>query len=190
MYIFGLGNPGTRYAATRHNAGAFAVDTAARFLAVPLKKKLFAPVTGGRALIDGRELVFVLPRTYMNRSGTAVRHVVVGPIDPQELLVVCDTLDLPPGVCRLKRGGGDAGHKGLKSVISETGSSDFLRLYIGIGRPAHGTSVVEHVLGSPEPEEIPSYFRGCSRAAEAILRMTTTAAEEIMNELNRKKSTR
>jgi len=108
-------------------------------------------------------------------------------ITVSNMLVVCDNLDLPPGTCRLKKGGGDAGHNGLKSIIGHTGSGDFMRLYIGIGHPGNRGSVVDWVLGepgSPDAEKIESAVISAAAGAQLLL---TQKAEQVMSELNGKR---
>jgi PTH1 family peptidyl-tRNA hydrolase len=132
--------------------------------------------------------VLVEPLTYMNRSGE-VFPSLVGKYEPVggSLVVVCDNLDLPPGRLKLKRGGGTAGHKGLSSIVSVLGSGDFLRLYVGIGRPSDG-DVVDHVLGVPDEGEAELYREAVARGAQAVRALTDTAPEQVMNELNRKEA--
>ncbi len=178
----GLGNPGPRYLATRHNAGFRAVELVARSLGIGLRRPWFRNYRLGRAAPGGQELRLVLPLTYMNRSGAifpALRLPGEG-----SLLVVCDTLDLPPGVCRLRQGGSSAGHKGLSSLINALGRSDFLRLYIGIGRPSRQEEVVDYVLGSPDGAETELLRRGEQRAAEGVLALLREDPQKVMNVLN------
>jgi PTH1 family peptidyl-tRNA hydrolase len=177
----GLGNPGPRYLATRHNAGFRIVALVARSLGVELHRPWFRNYRLGRAAPDGRELRLVQPLTYMNRSGAIFPSLSA---DTGSLLVVCDTLDLPPGVCRLRRGGSSAGHKGLASIIAALGRADFLRLYIGIGRPSSPAEVVDYVLGSPDGPEAELLEGGEKRAAEGVLALLREEPEKVMNVLN------
>lgn len=132
---------------------------------------------------DGR-LRIIEPLTYMNNSGTVLKNAMGRKAFAAEhLLVVCDNLDLPPGMCRLKRGGKDAGHNGLKSIIAHLGTADFLRLYIGIGRPASGT-VVDWVLGVPPREDFALMEESMERAVDAIFDLRTNPVERVMNDLN------
>ncbi len=177
----GLGNPGPRYLATRHNAGFRTVELVARSLGIRLRRPWFRSYRLGRAAPEGRQLRLVQPLTYVNRSGSIFRLLRV---EPAGLLVVCDTLDLPPGVCRLRRGGASAGHKGLASIIEVLGRADFLRLYIGIGRPARSEQVVDWVLGSPAGAQAELLARGEQRAAEGVLALLREEPEKVMNVLN------
>lgn len=147
MLIAGLGNPGERYAATRHNAGlCFAQQAAAAAGAVfRYEPKFFGSVANAR--IDGNDVRFFTPGTYMNDSGRAVAKVVrFFKIAAAQLLVVHDELDLPPGTVRLKRGGGHGGHNGLRDIIQHLETKDFMRLRIGIGHPGSADEVVDYVL--------------------------------------------
>ncbi len=177
----GLGNPGPRYLATRHNAGFRTVELVARSLGIGLRRPWFHSYRLGRAAPEGRRLRLVQPLTYVNRSGSIFRSLRV---ESASLLVVCDTLDLPPGLCRLRRGGSSAGHKGLASIIEALGQTDFLRLYIGIGRPARSEEVVDWVLGSPAGAEAELLQRGEQRAAEGVLALLHEEPEKVMNVLN------
>lgn len=135
---------------------------------------------------DGdRTLVVIEPLTYMNRSGDVIDSITkrFGVVS-ERLVVVCDNLDLEVGRVRLKRAGGTAGHNGLKSIVAALGDSSFLRMYVGVGRPDTG-SIVDHVLGKPTADEADKIRDAVARAADAVNRLTTTSAEEVMNELNR-----
>ena len=123
----------------------------------------------------------------MNRSGTILsslfRRTGLG---MKDILVLCDHLDLPVGVCRLKRKGSSGGHRGLQSIISESGSEEFLRLYIGIGRPSDTTEIYDYVLADPPLEEKHILDAAVGKAVKAIIRLQTDDPEQVMNELNRK----
>ena len=181
----GLGNPGPRYLESRHNAGFRTVELLSRLLAAPLRKPWFRNFRVGRAP-DGT-VWLVQPLTFMNRSGDifpALWSVTGGEVP--SLVVVCDTLDLPPGQCRLRRGGSSAGHKGLVSIIARLGRADFLRLYVGIGRPSGRQEVVDFVLGPPAGPEAEDLERGVRRAADGVLALLREEPEKVMNALNQK----
>ena len=179
--IVGLGNPGPRYAATRHNFGFLAIDALiarARELGgaprptLTARKDLEAatlalPVLPGGAFA---QFVCVRPLTFMNLSGRAVRAAIdFYKLDPADVLVVHDELDLPLGRMRLKRGGGNAGHNGLKSLTQELGSPDFVRLRLGIGRPEPGRDVAGYVLEPFRDEEMPVVRRILPAAVDGIM---------------------
>ncbi|MEQ8955446.1 MAG: aminoacyl-tRNA hydrolase [Porticoccaceae bacterium] len=153
--IVGLGNPGAQYAGTRHNAGEDFVEFLARRFSGELKQdsKYFGRT--GQIQLGSQAVKLLIPETYMNRSGQSVGTLAgFFKIQPQEILVAHDELDLPPGTNRLKFGGGHGGHNGLKSVIASLGNSrDFYRLRIGIGHPGSASDVVDYVLRKAPPDE-------------------------------------
>ena len=134
--LVGLGNPGPQYAGTRHNAGQDLVEELASRQGVTLTAESKFHGLTGRVLLGRCDLRLLIPTTFMNRSGQAVASVVnFYKLQPEEVLVVHDELDLPPGVVRLKVGGGHGGNNGVRDVIAKLGSADFVRLRFGIGRP-------------------------------------------------------
>lgn len=185
--VVGLGNPGERYAATRHNVGFMVVDAVASRLGVHFKKKLFHSYFFGKGLHDGTPLYLVKPLSHMNDSGRAVRDALRETGSrASELLVVCDSLDLSPGSLRFKLQGSSAGQKGLESVIRSLGTQEFMRLTLGIGRPEHKGQVVGHVLGAPSREEEALLRDTVDRAAQAVLTLVTDGPVRVMNEFNRR----
>ncbi len=163
MTVFGLGNPGAKYEGTRHNAGFETIEKVAAQKGLRLRKRCFRCYR--RAVLD--DLVLVEPLTYMNNSGLAVPDNI--PSDGR-MVVISDQMDLPPGRIRIKRGGSSAGHNGLKSMIAAYGP-DFIRVYIGIGRPEEGQTVVDHVLSRYSDADRALVDEAESRAAEAVLRI-------------------
>ena len=138
LVVVGLGNPGERYADTRHNVGFMVVDALALRLGVQTRKKLFHSYTIGKGIHEGRAFYLVKPLTFMNSSGRAVREALRDTgCAPADLCVVCDSLDLSPGNLRVKPSGSSAGQKGLQSIIQSIGTEEFTRIWIGIGRPTH-----------------------------------------------------
>ena len=165
--VMGLGNPGRRYAATRHNIGARVLSELAREDGLD-----FLP---GRGDFEGARLkgaswqaLLVLPHTFMNRSGRAgVRVTELSGLSPERVLIVLDDLDLPLGRLRFRSGGGSGGHKGLESLIYEWGRDDFPRLRIGIGRPDEG-EIPNYVLSAFPEEDLDRVHRIVEAAAEAV----------------------
>ncbi|TKI05583.1 aminoacyl-tRNA hydrolase [Martelella alba] len=153
--IVGLANPGAEYAATRHNAGAWYVDSLAGAERVDLKEEGKFYGYTARLIIAGQDVRLLVPTTFMNLSGKAVAAMATFyRIHPEEILVAHDELDLPPGHARLKLGGGPGGHNGLKSIIGCLGNNpQFHRLRIGIGHPGDKNKVVGFVLGKPPSTE-------------------------------------
>ena len=148
--IVGLGNPGSEYEDNRHNLGFWFIDRLANDLKVPLaaQGKFF-----GRVARDG-ELWLLQPSTFMNRSGQAVAALArFYKVAAQEILVVHDELDLPPGAIRVKQGGGNGGHNGLKDIQAHLATPDFWRLRLGIGHPGERNEVINYVLKAPRKEE-------------------------------------
>jgi peptidyl-tRNA hydrolase, PTH1 family len=145
--IVGLGNPGPEYAETRHNAGFRFLGAVARHENLQLRTEPRFDAAATRAQLAGRDVWLLQPLTFMNRSGDAVaRFAQYYKIPPAQLLVAYDELDLPPGIVRLKQGGGDAGHNGVHDIIEKLGASDFMRLRIGIGRPPSAGQGASYVL--------------------------------------------
>jgi peptidyl-tRNA hydrolase, PTH1 family len=148
--IVGLGNPGPKYAGTRHNAGVWALAEWADEQALTFREE---PKFSGRTAtltLGGASCWLLLPSVFMNESGRSVLAMAnFYKIAPEEILVAHDELDFPAGVIRLKAGGGHGGHNGLRDIIRCLGSAEFLRLRIGIGHPGHKDHVLNYVLGEP-----------------------------------------
>lgn len=153
--IVGLANPGAEYAATRHNAGAWFVDLLAERLRAPLREEAKFFGYTSRVTLGGEDVRLLVPTTFMNLSGKAVAAMAsFFRINPDEILVAHDELDLPPGVAKFKLGSGHGGHNGLKDIISKLGNNpNFHRLRIGIGHPGDKNKVVGFVLGKPPVSE-------------------------------------
>lgn len=154
--IVGLGNPGPEYDQTRHNAGALFVErvAASQRANLSVDRKYFGLV--GKFNHQGREVRLLIPTTYMNRSGQSVAALAnFFKLKPEEILVAHDELDMPPGVAKLKQGGGHGGHNGLRDIIAQLGNqNNFHRLRLGIGHPGHASLVSGFVLGrAPRSEQ-------------------------------------
>lgn len=148
--IVGLGNPGAEYANHRHNAGAWWVQQLADDAHTTLRPETKFHSSIARARLADHECYLTIPSTYMNESGRCIQAIAkFYKLKPQQILVVHDELDLPPGVVRLKYQGGHGGHNGLRDIISALGSKDFYRLRIGIGHPGHKDRVHDYVLHNP-----------------------------------------
>lgn len=145
--LVGLGNPGLRYARHRHNIGFMAADAVADRYRLPAwRKKFRGDLTEGS--IAGERLLLLKPQTFMNESGRAVAEAArFHKIEPADIVVFHDELDLAPGKVRVKQGGGVAGHNGLRSTDACLGTKEFRRLRLGIGHPGHKDRVTPHVLG-------------------------------------------
>jgi len=152
--IVGLGNPGDRYAQTRHNAGFWFVDELVRRHggSFRVERKFHGEVA--KVVIDGRDCLLLKPDTFMNRSGQAVAALAgFYRLAPEAVLVAHDEIDLPPGDARLKLGGGHGGHNGLRDIIPQLGSREFWRLRLGVGHPGDKAQVVDYVLGRAGRDE-------------------------------------
>jgi PTH1 family peptidyl-tRNA hydrolase len=189
--IVGLANPGAEYAQTRHNAGAWYVDLLAQRHNQPLKEESKFFGYTARLNLAGNDVRLLVPTTFMNLSGKAVGALATFyRILPEEILVAHDELDLPPGVAKLKLGGSNGGHNGLKDIQSKLGNNpNFYRLRIGIGHPGDKNKVVGFVLGKPPASEqtlIDDAIDESLRCTEILLKEGMTKA---MNRLHAFKAT-
>jgi peptidyl-tRNA hydrolase, PTH1 family len=182
--VVGLGNPGPEYEATRHNAGFWWVENLADAQRVRLRaqSKFFGRV--GRLTDGASDCWLLLPTTYMNESGRAVQAIAAFyKIVPDEILVVHDELDLPPGTARLKKGGGVAGHNGLRDISAKLGP-DFWRLRIGIGHPGDRNVVIDYVLHPPRQEEAQLISNAVEHSLEVWPLIQTGEMEKAMHRLH------
>ena len=180
--VVGLGNPGPKYAETRHNAGFWFVDALAREYGAMLRPESMFFGEVGRLRSAVGECWLLKPTTYMNHSGRSVAALCnFYRIDPSRLLVVYDELDLAPGVMRLKTGGGHGGHNGMRDITSALGSRDFHRLRIGIGHPGHKEAVVAYVLSRPGKADQTAIDQGLG---EALRQWDAVQAGELHKAMN------
>lgn len=184
--IVGLGNPGTEYEHTRHNAGADFVQEIANQLTASLKpeKKFFGLFA--QANINGHTVKLLIPTTFMNRSGQSVAAVATFyKIPPQNILVAHDELDLPPGTARLKLGGGHGGHNGLRDIIQALGNcKDFARLRLGIGHPGNAKLVSNFVLKKAPPSEFDKTLDASAASTRIIPDLVAGQWNQAMKELH------
>jgi len=178
--IFGLGNPGTRYAFTRHNVGFMVVDTLAAKLG--FRFRTFADRAVARRQFAGDELVLVKPLLFMNESGIAARKQLAR--RPDGMLVVCDDMALPFGRLRLRPAGSDGGHKGLGSIIAHIGRSDFPRLRVGIDAPARSSDGIDYVLETFPTEQEALLPEVLARASDACIAVVVQGLERAMSRFN------
>lgn len=196
--MVGLGNPGDEYAGTRHNAGRWTAEELMRRHGGRLRRARRLHALSGELRLSGRLMAVAVPVTYMNDSGRAVRPLLrrYGIDDVARLVVVHDELDLPAGRLKVRRGGGLAGHKGLKSIRASLGSDEFTRVRIGIGRPGAVVGkpvgagrggpdrVVKHVLGRPGRTERVLLDSAVARAADAVECLCEHGLATAMNRFN------
>jgi len=190
--IVGLGNPGQGYANNRHNVGFICLSHFARTQGIRFDKKQ-GKARIGTGEVAGNKVVLAKPQTYMNLSGEPVSRLTKKfNINPDDLLVIHDDLDLPLGKIRIRHGGSSGGHKGIDSIINELGSQDFIRLRVGIGHPAENKDTTEfsndeiitYVLGDFTPDEKQTITQVIPRVSEAILCLLTEGLTVAMNRYN------
>ena len=185
--IVGLGNPGSEYEQTRHNAGFWFIDELAWQYKATLKeeKKFFGLVA--RISISGSDLWLLKPATFMNRSGQAVAALAqFYKIKPEEILVVHDELDIPCGRIKFKLGGGNGGHNGLKDIQARLGTPDFYRLRLGIDHPGDRNLVVGYVLNKPSPEHRQQIDEAINKSLKAVPMLLAGEWEEAVRFLHSK----
>jgi len=182
--VVGLGNPGARYAATRHNLGFRVLDAFAEGL-----HPVWSSEGSYRCAVvasEGQEVALVKPATFMNASGVAVREALSRfGAAPEDLLVIVDDVQLPLGRIRIRRKGSDGGHNGLLSIIECLGTSAFPRLRLGVGAPPEGEEMIGYVLGVFAPHEQGAVSEMVGRAADALRVVLREGIEKAMNEFNK-----
>lgn len=182
--IVGLGNPGTEYAQTRHNAGFWYVERLAQQYGIRLSLESRFHGLAGRGQIDGHEVRLLLPNTFMNRSGQSVVPLAkFFQITAPQILIAHDELDMPAGTIRLKTGGGHGGHNGLRDIVPHLGA-DFHRLRIGIGHPGHRDQVTGHVLGKAPRSEQDVLDQAIDEALRLTPMLVAGEVSRAMNQLN------
>lgn len=187
MYIvIGLGNPGTEYEKTRHNVGFMVVERLAqsRGISFSSKSKL---ARWGEVVISNEKVILAQPLTFMNNSGLAVKELLRMPgADPKKLMVVYDDLDLESGQIRVRLGGGSGGHKGIRSIMGQIGSEDFIRIRIGIGRPPGRQDPSNYVLSPFNKHQWEEVDIAIEKAMDAIVHVVTEGVVSAMNRFNRR----
>ena len=182
--IIGLGNPGTKYISSRHNAGFRFIDLLAKRADIRLNERRAKAVLG-RGRIAGQDVVLAKPRTFMNNSGEGVEYLLArfGGV-PSDLLIVYDEMALPVGRIRLRVSGSHAGHNGIRSIISAVHTEGFPRLRIGVGQPPHNGDSIPHVLGRFSKDEEPLIAKAIQDAAAAVQCMLEENIDIAMNRFN------
>lgn len=183
--VVGLGNPGQKYARSRHNVGEEAVRELARRHGEELKVGRDSAFVA-EVRFDGHRVVLAFPTTFMNESGQAVRKLVrrYGFKSIDGLIVVQDELDLPPGTVRIKKGGGLGGHNGLRSVSAHMGTDDYIRVRIGVGKPSNKEQGAQHVLSKVPAAERQLLDVAVNVAADAVEKIVTHGVDAAMNTFN------
>ncbi len=187
MYlVVGLGNPGKEYYDSRHNVGFLAVDELADRMGIKLTRQGFSSLydTG---TICGSRVLLMKPLTYMNKSGVAVSQASnFYNIDSENIIVIHDEMDLPLERIKIKKNGGSAGHKGIKSIIHNLRTDDFPRIRIGVGKPVHKGDAVNHVLSSFSDSEKQRLEKIIVSAGDAVEKVISSGIVQAMNEINTK----
>ncbi len=184
--VAGLGNPDERYRRSRHNLGFMVLDRLAQRHGVRLDERRFKAHLG-RCVIDGQAAMLVEPQTFMNLSGEAMAPILgYFKIEPARLIVIHDELDLAAGTLRIKRGGGHAGNKGVRSIIEALGTGDFVRIRIGVGRPPQGRDAIGYVLQPMTREEMAAFEPLIERAADAAEAIVEGGVESAMSNFNQR----
>ena len=183
--IVGLGNPGAEHLRTRHNAGFWLVDALAQREGVRFGAESKLRGETAKITLDGRSLWLLKPTTFMNASGTSVAAALrYWKIAPEEMLVVHDDLDLPPGAARLKFDGGHGGQNGLRDLFAHIGHGKFHRLRLGIGHPGHKDRVTGWVLGRPSSADEADIVEAIARSLDLLPLIVAGGFEEAMRRLH------
>ncbi len=186
--IIGLGNPGLEYKSTKHNIGFAVLQDLAKEKKIRIKEKRYSALIG-KGRISGVDVLLVLPQTYMNRSGDTAGDIFreeIGPSD--DLIIVCDDINMKLGRIRMKKRGSAGGHKGLESVISALGRDDFARLRVGIATQIHKGDITRYVLTPFKRKEHKNVSHAHGLALEALECWITDGMDRAMNKFNVKKA--
>ncbi len=183
--VVGLGNPGKEYLFTRHNAGFLTVDYLSEKLGVKVDRAKFKALVG-EARIGGKRVLIMKPQTYMNLSGEAVREAAdFYKIAPENIIVICDDINLAPGKMRIRRKGSDGGQRGLRSIIEQLGSDEFARVRMGVGAKPHPDfELADWVLSEFRGEDKEAFFAAMTNAVEALEMMLAGDTDKAMSKFN------
>lgn len=187
MYVIaGLGNPGKQYENTRHNMGFITIDQLAEKHDIKVDKLKFKALVGeGR--IAGQKVLLVKPQTFMNLSGESVREVMnFYKLEPEELIVIYDDIDIEPGTLRIRKFGSAGSHNGMKSVVQQLGSDRFPRIRVGVGKQKRG-DLVGHVLGGFSKDEVPLIEEAVTNAVLSVETILSDGIDLAMSQYNTKK---
>ncbi len=183
--VVGLGNPGQQYQFNRHNAGALLLASLAKAYKGDLKPETKFKGWTGRIDVNGHEVRLLFPTTFMNKSGESVQPLAqFYKLEPAQILIAYDELDLPLGTTRLKQGGGHGGHNGVRDVIRALGSADFMRLRLGIGHPGDASLVLNYVLGNFKKSEEPVFEEEVGKAVALLPLLVQGKIQIAMNQLH------
>ena len=189
MYVIvGLGNPGDKYARTRHNVGFDVIDLLAEQNGISVTERKHKALIG-KGRIAGQAVILVKPQTFMNLSGESVGDILhFYKLDPaQDLIVISDDVALDPGTLRIRKKGSAGGHNGIKNIIAMTGTQNFLRIKVGVGEKPAGWDLADHVLGHFDAADRVEVEKAIGHAVEAAEMMITGETDAAMNRYNVKK---
>ena len=185
MYlIVGLGNPEEEYARTRHNMGFDTINKIAEKHNIKVNKSKFNSLYG-MGTINNEKIILLKPQTYMNLSGNAVRDFMsFYKIKENELIVIYDDLDIEPGIIKIRKKGGPGTHNGMKSVVNEIQTENFIRVRVGIGNPKYKDDLLNYILTRIPDEEYKILESSTSNAAEAVIDIVESGIDKAMNKYN------
>ncbi|MBR5540705.1 MAG: aminoacyl-tRNA hydrolase [Clostridia bacterium] len=184
--IVGLGNPGKKYEGTRHNAGFAAIEALAEAFSVRINRVKFKSLCG-EITCDGKKILLLMPQTFMNNSGEAVREALsFYKLPPEKCVVICDDVTLDVGTIRIRRKGSDGGQRGMRSIITQCASEQFPRVKIGVGKKPHPDyDLAAWVLSRFSKEEAPALVKAARDAADAALLIANGKIDKAMNDFSR-----
>lgn len=185
MYlIVGLGNPEKEYGNTRHNMGFDTINEIAKNNNIDINKNKFKGLYETLNL-QNQKVILLKPQTYMNLSGESVREIVdFYNIEPQNIIVIYDDIDIEKGHVKIRKKGGAGSHNGMKSVVQELGTTDFARIRVGIGQPEFKSDMINYVIGKVPKEEQEILHQGVKKAAEAVEEILKNGIDIAMNKFN------
>lgn len=185
MYIIiGLGNPEPEYSKTRHNMGFDTINKLSQELNINVNNTKFKSLYG-TGTINNEKVVLVKPQTYMNLSGEAVREIVnFYKVKNEQIVVIYDDIDIPKGIIKIRKKGGPGNHNGMKSIVSNLSTEEFIRIRVGIGTPTYKNDMINYVLGKIADEEYEILEQGIKKAAQAVTMIINDGIDYAMNKCN------
>jgi len=185
MYlIVGLGNPEEEYSKTRHNMGFNTINKISQQYNIEVKQNKFQALYGS-GMIEKEKVILLKPQTYMNLSGESIKEVVnFYNIEPKEIIVIYDDIDIEKGKIKLRKKGGAGSHNGMKSVVEELNTTDFARIRVGIGQPEFKSDMINYVIGKVPEDEQKILKEGTHKAAEAVEEILKNGIDIAMNKFN------
>ena len=185
MYlIVGLGNPESDYSNTRHNMGFNTINNLAEKFDIKVNRKKFDGIYGD-GVIENEKVILLKPQTYMNLSGKSIiQFINFYKLELENLIVIYDDIDVEKGNIKIRKKGGAGSHNGMKSVVQEVNSEDFIRVRVGIGSPEDKSDMINYVIGAIPEEEKIVLDAGCKKASEAVIEIIRSGIDSAMNKFN------